>query len=58
MFFFLLILFNFQVSTSEELMEKATAAELILKAKCEDLEFEVGELKLKMEAQKQQVGIF
>ena len=39
-------------------MEKATAAELILKAKCEDLEFEVGELKLKMEAQKQQVGIF
>ncbi|PAV78572.1 hypothetical protein WR25_09584 isoform K [Diploscapter pachys] len=43
-----------QVSTSEELMEKATAAELILKAKCEDLEFEVNELKLKMEAQKQQ----
>ncbi|PAV78578.1 hypothetical protein WR25_09584 isoform L [Diploscapter pachys] len=35
-------------------MEKATAAELILKAKCEDLEFEVNELKLKMEAQKQQ----
>ncbi|PAV78580.1 hypothetical protein WR25_09584 isoform N [Diploscapter pachys] len=52
--FLLLILLNFQVSTSEELMEKATAAELILKAKCEDLEFEVNELKLKMEAQKQQ----
>ena len=39
-------------------MEKATAAELILKANCEDLEFEVSELKLKMAAQKQQVGIF